>query len=157
MATQEVHVKVCDPCNGRRPAVATRNFEWFGTKYRIDVCEQHDTGLRNALDKWIAHATDLTVRLGNNGPIAAPAGLYDKVTVLPGPEDRWRFTAHAEERMVERQINRQLARKVAQWGSASPDPKRAGCQERRGDGIVVVVNPETFDIVTVAGQQVVAV
>jgi hypothetical protein len=158
MAQLEVQVKYCDPCRGKSKATATRRFKWFGAKYSIDVCEKHDAELHSALDKWIDVASCTTQSLATVSAITPPAGLYERPVVLPGPQDKWRFTAHAEQRMVERQVDRDTARYVAEFPEFTrPDPKRTNCMEHHGRGLRIVVNPVSKTIITVAGEQKIAV
>lgn len=155
MARQEVLVKYCDPCGGERSrAVVTRTFPWFGSTYVIDVCERHDLALRGALDKFINVARDITVRHAVASPLAMPEALYEKPVELPSPKDIWRVSRHARQRMIERQVSEDVAREVAQNPSGSaPSRKEARLEERYGQGLVVVVDPNTKTIVTVAGRQ----
>lgn len=158
MAQVEVRVNYCDPCGGKTKATATRRFEWFGQRYSVDVCDKHDAGLQAALDKWIAVASCTTISYSPPAPVAPPAGLYEKPRVLPGPQDRWMISSHAEQRMVERQVDRDIAKRVAEWPeSTAASRKDETLREHYGQGLVVVVDPTRDMIVTVAGRQKTAV
>jgi hypothetical protein len=153
MAKEQVQVKVCDRGRARHEAVVTRFYEWFGKKYRIDLCESHDAAFREALGDWIDRSECLT-QSHSQLRLEAPAKLYDKVVRLPGPEDLWHFTDHARLRLRERQIQEDAARRVAQFpANSAPSEKEEGLFEHYGEGLVVVVDRTTKTIITVAGEQ----
>lgn len=157
MAVRDVPYKVCDKGRREHLATKTRNFLWFGVRYEIDVCDQHDAQLKGALDEWIEAATPLTQSLGNVSPLsrgaayasteAAPAA----VTNVNGPEKDWVFTEHALERCQERRIDPEAVRRVAQWPAWSgPSTKGEQFEERFNDDLLVVVIPAEKRIITVA-------
>jgi hypothetical protein len=128
----------------------TRNHEWFGARYRIDLCDRHAEAFKAALAPWIDRSQQLTRRLLPEPRVAPPAGLYDKVIPLPGPEATWKITPHAHDRMVERHVSVHEARRVAQWpASQVPSRKDPNLVERFGDGLGVVVDPWSRTIITV--------
>jgi hypothetical protein len=156
MAKEIVRVKVCDRHRGRAEATVTRHYEWFGQKYRIDLCEEHDAAFREGrgeLRDWIEKSECLTQR-HESVRLETPDKLYENVVKLPGPEDLWRFSNHARDQLQARQIQEDAARRVAQFpDSSAPSEKEDGVWEHYGEGLVVVVNRQSKTIITVAGKQ----
>jgi hypothetical protein len=69
---------------------------------------------------------------------------------LPVNHDRWTFRKHAEQRMTERGITEGEALWCAEHPDVTrPSIRRPDCLVRKRGSIQVVVNPKTFEILTV--------
>jgi hypothetical protein len=154
VSTREITYKVCDKHPCKRDAVATRTYLWFGTRYSVDVCEEHDEKLHDALEPWTSVSTVLTQTLSTS-PLAAPVHKVKPEQParlrLTGPEKDWRHTIHSLERCEERGIDVEESRRVAQWPTwRAPSTKGPEYEERMSNDLLVVVVIDSHEIVTVA-------
>lgn len=153
MASRAVAYKVCDKGRREHPATKSRNFLWFGKRYEIDVCDEHDAQLKGALDDWIEVATPLTQSLKTE-QLTSPIRVEEPAQIGPpitGPEKDWVFTNHALERCEQRRVDPDAVRRVAQWPTwSAPSTRGPQYMEHFSEDLLVVVLPAEKRIITVA-------
>lgn len=165
MSRREVVVyRVCDmPHKKETKAEATERVILNGHKWEIDLCADCSAGMLSAVMKYADHGTktgEPTVfdkpRRPTTSVTPAPRPMPEPVVIpqtqrepMPASAERWRLTQHALERMEERGLDMYEVLMTAERPQQStPSKKDPAAQERFRDGVLVVVKPDTLEVLT---------
>jgi len=178
MARKRVAVKVCDRCplNKQVKATRTETFSLGGMHWKIDLCEAHGEALERDLWAWgrlaeeveqpkvftreyvsaATKAAELRAKQAAPRPEPAPERAPQEplpLRFLPHgavEAGEYKFTAHALERLEEREVPMVAALQAAVHPLVRRPGREPGLLVHERDNTKVVVNPSTRTILTVA-------
>jgi hypothetical protein len=143
MAVKEVIVNVCDVCDHAEPDVVVSAHRVVVDKTGVDI---------DTCDECWADVTPNLATIQKAG--RRITAKVPKVTreVVEWPGSRWRFSAHALQRLGERHIDPLDAANVADDPAQTWPGIKPGLEVRSRGGVKVVVNPKSFTIATVSNR-----
>lgn len=178
MTKRLMQFRICDKCPSETDAVVTERIGHNGETFSLDLCQKHSDALALAIAKWtdagtrIGTASRFDARRSvarptvvDLEPLKAAAPVID-LDATPEPEappvarrtlpaypmvaDRWELTSHARDRMASRRITEPQVRHAAERPEQSlPSKRNPSCELRTREGVTVVVNPFTEEVLTV--------
>lgn len=166
---QTILYRVCDtPHETERLATQTEKFSLNGYRYEVDTCEECSAQLYGTLMAWADRGTcvgeptvfdrptlarERTIVMSETAPAVAEQPAVERRhqprAALPRTAERWRLTQHALERIEERGFTKEQVLWACERPEVVEPEMDHGVEQRRRGRCLAVVDPVSFDVVTV--------
>jgi hypothetical protein len=176
MARREVKYRACDRCPTSIRATETHRLAYNGIEYELDLCVKHTDALDREIFGWTRLGREVQVprTFVPRAVIPAPVDLYgaphddvqtDVQTAATEPTARedpipdlgWSISPHAKQRIEERGPEFGFTERDVLLAAVRPekvysDIAGPGRERRLRNGLFVVVNTDTKNVITVMSE-----